>query len=136
MAAFNLIHCKPIWLRAFALILAVLIVSACAQVPITDRSGLHLVPDTELATMSFQEYRTVLEKSQLSTDVRQTAMVREVGMRIAKAAETFLKESGTGRHRQLPLGIQSYPGRQDRQCVGDARRQGCGLYRHPAVYPG
>ncbi|MEE4112306.1 MAG: M48 family metallopeptidase [Desulfobacteraceae bacterium] len=94
MAAFNLILGKPIGLRAFVVMLAVVIISACAQVPITGRSGLHLVPDSELATMSFQEYRAVLEKSRLSADVRQTAMVRQVGMRIAKAAETFLQESG------------------------------------------
>ena len=94
MPAFNLIHCKPIGLRAVVVIFVLLVVSACAQVPITHRSGLHLVPDAELVTMSFQQYQTVLEKSQLSTDVRLTAMVRQVGLRIAKAAEAFLQESG------------------------------------------
>lgn len=94
MAAFNLIHCKPIGLRVFVPMLAVLILSACAQVPITGRSGLHLVPDSELVSMSFQQYQEVLEKSQLSTDARRTDMVRQVGMRIAQAAEAFLKESG------------------------------------------
>ncbi len=94
MAAFSLIHCQPVCLRVFALILPMLIVSACAQVPITGRSGLQLVPHSELVSMSFQQYQEVLEKSQLSTDVRRTDMVRQVGMRIAQAAEAFLKESG------------------------------------------
>ena len=94
MAAYSLIDCKPVCLRIFALVLAALIVSACAQVPITHRSGLHLVPDSELVSMSFQQYQAVLEKSQLSTDARRTDMVRQVGMRIAQAAEAFLKESG------------------------------------------
>jgi len=94
MAAFSQIHCRPACLRVFALILLMLIVSACAQVPITGRSGLHLVPDSELVSMSFQQYQEVLEKSQLSTDARRTDMVRQVGMRIAQAAEAFLKESG------------------------------------------
>ena len=94
MAAFSLIHCKSVHLRIFTLFFTVLIVSACAQVPITGRSGLHLVPDSELVSMSFQEYRTVLEKSQLSTDARRTDMVRQVGMRIAHAAEAFIKEAG------------------------------------------
>ena len=48
MTVFNLNQCRPICRRVFALILAVVIVSACAQVPITGRSGLHLVPDSEL----------------------------------------------------------------------------------------
>jgi predicted Zn-dependent protease len=95
MAAFSFIHCKSICLRGFAIILPVLIVSACAEVPITHRSGLHLVPDSELISMSFTQYQAVLGKSQLSTDARQTAMVRQVGMRIATAAEAFLKESGS-----------------------------------------
>jgi predicted Zn-dependent protease len=94
MPAFSLIHCKPASLRAFVVILAVLVVSACAQVPITNRSGLHLVPNAELATMSVEQYRGVLGESQLSTDARQVAMLRRVGLRIANAAETVLKESG------------------------------------------
>ena len=95
MAAFSLIHGQSIYRRVFAIILPVMIVSACAEVPITHRSGLHLVPDSELISMSFTQYQAVLGKSQLSTDARQTAMVRQVGMRIANAAETFLKESGS-----------------------------------------
>ncbi len=94
MAVFNLSQCRLICRWVFALILAVVIVSACAQVPITGRSGLHLVPDSELVSMSFQQYQAVLEKSQLSTDARRTDMVRQVGMRIAQAAEAFLKEAG------------------------------------------
>ena len=94
MPVFSLIQRTPACLRAFVVILAVLVVSACAQVPITNRSGLHLVPNAELATMSVEQYRGVLGKSQLSTDTRQVAMLRRVGMRIANAAETVLKESG------------------------------------------
>ncbi len=94
MAVFNLSQCRLICRRVFALILAVVIVSACSQVPITGRSGLHLLPDSELATMSLEQYRTVLGKSQLSTDTRQVAMVRQVGMRIANAAEALLKKTG------------------------------------------
>ena len=94
MTVLNLSQCRLICRRLFALILAVVIVSACAQVPITGRSGLHLVPDSELSTMSLEQYRTVLDKSQLSTDTRQVAMLRQVGMRIANAAEALLKETG------------------------------------------
>lgn len=94
MTTFNLMHCFTISLRVFVVIIPTFLVSACAEVPITHRAGLHLVPDAELVSMSFQQYQTVLEESQLSTDASQTAMVRQVGLRIAKAAEAFLKESG------------------------------------------
>jgi predicted Zn-dependent protease len=66
----------------------------CAEVPITHRQGLHLVPESELLTMSFEEYDQVLKKSKLSPDQAKTRMVKRVGERIATSAETFLKESG------------------------------------------
>ena len=66
----------------------------CAEVPITHRRGLHLVPESELLTMSFQQYSEVLQKSKLSTDTQKVEMVRRVGNRIAKSAEAFLAESG------------------------------------------
>jgi predicted Zn-dependent protease len=71
-------------------------VVSCAEVPITHRQSLHLVPDSELLTLSYQEYNDVLHKSRLSTDEQKVAMVRRVGNRIARAAETFLKEAGQG----------------------------------------
>ena len=40
-------------------------VVACAEVPITHRKSLHLVPDSELLTMSLQQYSEVLKKSKL-----------------------------------------------------------------------
>jgi predicted Zn-dependent protease len=73
-----------------------LLIVSCAEVPITHRHSLHLVPDSELMTLSYQEYNQVLHKSRLSTDTQTVAMVRRVGTRIAQAAETFLRESGQG----------------------------------------
>ena len=70
------------------------IFQGCVEVPITHRSALHLVPETDLVSMSLQQYDDVLKKSKLSTDTREVAMVRRVGNRIAKAAEAFLAESG------------------------------------------
>ena len=67
---------------------------ACAQVPITHRQSLHLVPESELLTLSFQQYDEVLRKSKLSKDRDKVQMVQRVGKRIANAAESFLAESG------------------------------------------
>jgi len=69
---------------------------SCASAPVTERRGLHLVPDSELATMSYQEYGKVLKSSKLSTDMVKVNMVRRVGQRIATASEQLLGETGRG----------------------------------------
>ena len=69
-------------------------VTACAEVPITHRHSLQLLPESELATLSLQEYDKVLKSSKLSTDTQKVKMVREVGFKISKAAEAFLAEAG------------------------------------------
>jgi predicted Zn-dependent protease len=79
-----------------AAICLLFIFQGCAEVPITHRSALHLVPESELMSMSLQQYDDVLKKSELSTNTSEVAMVRRVGNRIAKAAEAFLAETGQG----------------------------------------
>jgi len=75
-------------------ILLILQLQGCAEVSITHRKGLHLVPETELLGMSLQQYDEVLKESKLSTDTQKVEMVRRTGNRIAKAAEAFLSETG------------------------------------------
>ena len=90
----TLIHNRMNLRRIFGVILLVAVVWGCAEVPITGRRSLHLVPESELLTLSLQQYNEVIQKSKLSTDNRKVAMVRRVGNRVAKAAESFLAESG------------------------------------------
>jgi predicted Zn-dependent protease len=71
-----------------------LFISACATVPITERRSLQILPDSELATLSLQQYSEVLKKSKISNDPQKVQMVRRVGGSIARATEEFLKESG------------------------------------------
>jgi predicted Zn-dependent protease len=71
-----------------------LVFIGCAEVPITGRGSLHLVPDSELMTMSLKEYRQVIDNNKLSTDPDKVRMVRKVGNRISKAAEAFLADMG------------------------------------------
>jgi len=68
----------------------------CAEVPVTHRKGLHLVPESELLALSFQQYGEVIKKSKLSTDQKKIQMVRRVGERIARSSGAFLRESGRG----------------------------------------
>jgi len=68
--------------------------SACATVPVTGRKSLHILPDSQLVSMSLDQYNTVLKKSKLSNDPEKVQMVKRVGERIAKATEDFFREQG------------------------------------------
>jgi predicted Zn-dependent protease len=69
-----------------------LIVFACSTVPITGRKQLSLIPASEMLSMSYSEYDSVLKTSKLSTNQEQTRLVKKVGGRIQKAVETYFAE--------------------------------------------
>jgi predicted Zn-dependent protease len=82
------------WVKRCAVLSLLFFLAACSQVPITGRGSLQLVPNSQLASYGVQQYDQTLKESKLSTDAAKTAMVRNVGMRIARSAEDFLRESG------------------------------------------
>ncbi|HEY7729107.1 MAG TPA: M48 family metallopeptidase [Candidatus Eisenbacteria bacterium] len=67
---------------------------SCATVPITGRSQLHLIPDSEMMSMSYSEYDQVLKSSKLSGDATQTDLVRRVGRRVQGAVERYFADRG------------------------------------------
>src|SRR4030042_6990955 len=75
------------------ILLTLFFLLACATVPLTGRKSLRFIPDSQLLSLSFQQYSEVLKKSKLSNDPMKAHMVRRVGERIAKASEEFLRES-------------------------------------------
>ncbi|MBN2107040.1 MAG: M48 family metallopeptidase [Deltaproteobacteria bacterium] len=75
---------------------------ACATVPVTGRQTLNIISDSELMTMSFQQYREVINKSKLSQDPARVQMIRRVGQRVAGATEDFLRQQG------MPQEISKY----------------------------
>jgi predicted Zn-dependent protease len=86
---------KTLSIRALAgLSLCALLLFSCTTVPITGRQSLNLVSDSELMTMSLQQYQEVLQKSKLSQDQQKVQMVRTVGNRIARATEDLLRQRG------------------------------------------
>ena len=66
---------------------------ACTTVPITGRSQLSLVPESEMQAMSFQQYREVISKGKLSADAAATQQVKTVGQRIQRAVETYMAQN-------------------------------------------
>ena len=80
----------------FIIVAGLFLLTACAEVPLTHRKGLRLLPNSELISLSLQQYGEILKKSRLSADQNRVGMVRSVGEKIARSAEAFLKESGRG----------------------------------------
>jgi predicted Zn-dependent protease len=77
------------------LCLCMLMLVACSTVPITTgRQSLNLVSDSELLTISLQQYQDVLHKAKLSQDQQKVQVVRNVGIRIARATEDLLRQRG------------------------------------------
>ncbi len=68
-------------------------VAACTTVPITGRSQFSIIPDQTMLNMSFQQYDQFLQQSRVSTDSQKTAMVKDVGRRIADAVESYMRQN-------------------------------------------
>lgn len=72
----------------------VLLFAQCATVPITGRKQLLVLPESEMLQMSLSSYDSFLKENNLSTDLKDTKRVKEVGKRIAQAVEAYLKSQG------------------------------------------
>jgi len=88
---------RPLTILIAALLLTML-VAACATVPITGRKQLSLIPDSQMNTLSFQQYDEVIAESALSSDAEATAMVKKVGARIQGAVEEYFRRNGMSSH--------------------------------------
>jgi predicted Zn-dependent protease len=78
--------------KAIILTVITTLIYACATVPLTGRRQLNLVSNSEIIPMAEKEYREVIAKGPLSSNAQQTAMVKNVGVRIQKAVEKYLAE--------------------------------------------
>lgn len=75
---------------AFAMLLLV----ACSTVPVTGRKQMLLVSDSEVLTLSLQQYNEYMKTAPKSTDAKNIALVQKVGRNIANAVDTYLKNNG------------------------------------------
>lgn len=71
-----------------------LLLTACGSVPITGRRQMLLVSDSEVMTLSLQQYSDFKKTATVSTDKKNTALVEKVGRRIASAVEAYMKQAG------------------------------------------
>lgn len=81
--------------RRIPLFVLLLVVGvACTKVAFTGRKQLKLLPESKLIALSLTEYQSFLQQSTLSKNQPQTALVREVGSNIRKAAEDYYGQKG------------------------------------------
>ncbi|MBW1988434.1 MAG: M48 family metallopeptidase [Deltaproteobacteria bacterium] len=77
-------------LALFFLVLAL----ACARAPITGRSQLMLVPQSQLLAMSDDQFETFLSEHEVVKGTDNARMVEEVGRDIARAVEEYFRQNG------------------------------------------
>lgn len=72
----------------------VTVLPSCQSVPLTGRSQLSLIPESDMVSLSLTSYDEFLKENKLSTNQQQIALVKKVGTRVAAAVEKYLKDNG------------------------------------------
>ncbi|AUC84524.1 peptidase M48 [Polaribacter sp. ALD11] len=73
------------------LLLTVFLFSECSKVPITGRSRVNLVSDSQVLPASFAQYKGFLAENKLSTNREMTNQVKSVGKNISAAVDRFMR---------------------------------------------
>jgi predicted Zn-dependent protease len=68
--------------------------SGCSTVAVTGRRQLSLVSQSEVISLSSQQYQTVLKSNALSSNKVQSELVKRVGIRVQHAVESYLTSVG------------------------------------------
>lgn len=78
---------------AGSLLLGVFLTTSCTTNPITGRSQINIISNSQLMASSFQGYKETLNKSKLSTDQVQVNRIKTIGKRIQKAVEKYYADN-------------------------------------------
>ncbi|OGU58239.1 MAG: peptidase M48 [Ignavibacteria bacterium RIFOXYB2_FULL_35_12] len=66
---------------------------SCSTVAITGRKQLNIIPDSEMLSMSFQQYDEFIKTNKLSANVNNTNMVKRAGSNIQNAVQRYFAEN-------------------------------------------
>lgn len=80
--------------RIIALVLISLMIYSCSTVPITGRKRMNFVSDAQILPTSFAQYSGFLSEHALSTDANATQQIKDVGARISKAVDRYMRANG------------------------------------------
>lgn len=71
-----------------------LLLSGCGSVPLTGRKQVLLVSEQEVLEAGLTQYNEYMAEAALSTDSKASAMVSNVGKKLAQSTEKYLKSNG------------------------------------------
>ncbi len=86
-------HLNSTLILAFVITLA-LLTNSCSTVPLTGRSQLNLLPESDMVSMSLTNYDQFLKENKLATNKSDSETLKRVGNRIAVSVEKYLNENG------------------------------------------
>lgn len=80
--------------KSILLLITFLLLIACSTVPITERKRVNVVSDAEILPASFAQYDAFLEDHKISDNLKKTQEVREIGRKISKSVDKFMRANG------------------------------------------
>lgn len=81
-------------MKKLVALIVVCVIWSCAKVPISGRRQMNLLPESDLISMSKQEYQSFLSQANVVTGTDQAEMVERVGRKIANAVEQYMIQHG------------------------------------------
>lgn len=78
--------------KSVLILFLLLFIISCSTVPITGRKQLSLIPNSQMLSMSYQQYGDFLKSNKVSTNQEQTQMVKRIGGKIQSAVERYFAQ--------------------------------------------
>lgn len=79
-----------------SLLLLIVVGWACSKVPFTNRRQTKLLPNNQINTLSFDQYKQFLSQNPPMRSGAQLEQVRRIGNRLVKAVEIYYNANGLG----------------------------------------
>lgn len=83
-------------MKKLAALLLIVILYACAKVPITGRRQMHLLPESELVNMASSNYTSFFNEKPALKDAR-AMKIKSIGEKMATAVTEYLNKHGHGK---------------------------------------
>lgn len=80
--------------KVISLAVVFLFIASCSTVPITGRKRINIVSDAQILPVSFEQYAGFLKEHKISTDVKMSNEVQNVGINISRAVDKFMRANG------------------------------------------
>ena len=77
----------------FSFMLILTMVLACQEVPLTGRSQFTPLPESQILSLSFQNYNEVMKSNQLSDNQEDVRMIRSIGQKLSNSVENYFRQN-------------------------------------------